>query len=97
MARLEAIEAHLAGGVITLTMRDGTSRTIDGRRLPEMMFAMFRGQLDDDTRALLASVSDDSYEVCHNRLAEVIRTAAYAEDHQGEGNDNTEGMEVVIQ
>jgi hypothetical protein len=96
--RVEALEQHFGGGgVITLLMRDGTSRTIDGRRLVDRMFAFFRGELDQDTELLLASVSDDGYAVCGNHLTEVIRVSAHAESHQGEDNDNTEGMEVVIQ
>jgi hypothetical protein len=95
--RLAAIEAHLAGGAVRLQMADGSTRIIDGGRLPEMMFAMFRGEVDEDTRAIVASVSDDCYAVCGNHLTEVIRVSAHAESHQGEDNDNTEGMEVVIQ
>lgn len=87
-ARLEAIEAHLAGGDVRLTMPDGSVRTVSSRRWLDMMRELGQGIVAEDTKAVIDSVSDNCLETGNGRMTEVIKVMAYAEDHQGEGEEN---------
>jgi hypothetical protein len=96
MARLEAVETHLAGGDVRLTMPDGSARTVSSRHWLDMMQELGQGIVAEDTKAVIESVSDDCLATGNGRMCEVIKTMAFGAA-QVEAGDSIEGTIQVTE
>jgi len=73
---LVELERTLGSNNIILWMADGTTRTVSSRRLLSMVGETDAGVMQDDTRAVLDSVSDNCVETGNGRMIEAIKALA---------------------
>ena len=62
---------------ISLTMADGSTKTVISRRWLDMLQELGQGIVAEDTKAVLDSVSDNCLETGNGRMTEVIKVAAF--------------------
>ena len=76
--RLAELERRLQTGFVTLQMTDGTTRAVSCRRLLAMVGEVQRGQIDDDTQAVLDATSDNCEAAGFGHMTDVVRVMAAA-------------------
>jgi hypothetical protein len=97
MARLEAVEAHFVGGDVRLTMPDGGVRTVQARRLIQILWELGDGIVKEDGQAVIESVSDDCFVTGNGHMVELIKVAAFGNAQVEAELNSAEGMEKTIQ
>jgi hypothetical protein len=71
--RLEALEHRLSSNPIALTIPDGCTKEIAGRRLLDMIVELSRGVVREDTQAVIDAVSDDCPSTGNDFMTDVLR------------------------
>jgi hypothetical protein len=89
--RLEGLEAHFGGDDVTLTMPNGSVRTVPARRLIHILWELNDGIIREDGRAVIECVSDDCFVTGNGHMVELIKVAAFGEAQvRAEGAKETE-------
>jgi len=77
--RVAELERNMGQTAITLRMADGSTRQVQAGRLFEMLGECGQGVIKQDLQDVIASVSDNEFEMAGGRLIEVVKAFAVGE------------------
>jgi hypothetical protein len=78
-------------------MPDGGVRTVQARRLIQILWELGDGIVKEDGQAVIESVSDDCFVTGNGHMVELIKVAAFGNAQVEAELNSAEGMEKTIQ